>query len=898
MGQKFKNIYYSDYPAEATHKKNLTLAFGEKDNELFTLVKPLSSHELRELLGQSSYSKLQANAAKEGLSVGTFCLRTLRQKASRVSEAKSAYKVEHNPDSILLTVDPIQTTFKGGRLEPLHNWYPYLEGYSPDFVNYLLKQFAPNASRVLDPFSGTGTTPLTASRSGLHAFYCELNPMLQFLTETKTFASSLGIVDRESLSSRLDTLATDIEALVSSCRTDAALNKSYTDIFGKSLFFSEYVFTQILKTRTVIDDLSCTDPTSARFLCIAVLSSLIPASYLIRRGDVRFKTEVELGRGQEELLPTIQRNLKMISADLMRLKPIANPAMLVSGNARDLENLPRLDIDTVITSPPYLNGTNYFRNTKVELWFLRCLRSPADLSNFRSQAITSGINDVTVGKSIEFSSPSLKALLERLEASAYDARIPRMVATYFSDMRRVFMAVKKHLSSNAIMMIDIGDSSYSNVHVPTHSLLKEVLEEQGFVLEREITLRRRMSRSGFPLSQVLLAARFPRQRPTRLSEAAPALQPQWGQSWHGFKANLPHQKGEYAKRNWGNPLHSLCSYQGKMKPSLASHLVATFVPEGGKMLDPFAGVGTIPFEAALQGKHSWAFDISPTALCITSAKVGVLEEQACERQMEALQMFLKAEQVMEDELAGASHIRFNGVLTEYFNTDTFREILLARRYFLANPPQTASESLVMASLLHILHGNRPYALSRNSHPITPFAPTGDAEYRPLMPRLRDKVRRSLKVPHTSSFCPGKTYEQDATSWWPHQVDALDAVITSPPFFDSTRFYLANWMRLWFCGWEVNDFKTQPLAFVDERQKVSFEVYAPLLRQARERLKSGGVVVFHLGESRKCNMAEALIKVAAPWFKVEDFFSENVSHCESHGIRDKGTVTSHQYLVLS
>jgi hypothetical protein len=51
--------------------------------------------------------------------------------------------------------------------------------------------------------------------------------------------------------------------------------------------------------------------------------------------------------------------------------------------------------------------------------------------------------------------------------------------------------------------------------------------------------------------------------------------------------------------------------------------------------------------------------------------------------------------------------------------------------------------MVPACLLHILQGNRPYALSRRSHPITPFAPTGPAEYRPLLPRLREKVARSL-----------------------------------------------------------------------------------------------------------------------------------------------------------
>ena len=45
------------------------------------------------------------------------------------------------------------------------------------------------------------------------------------------------------------------------------------------------------------------------------------------------------------------------------------------------------------------------------------------------------------------------------------------------------------------------------------------------------------------------------------------------------------------------------------------------------------------------------------------------------------------------------------------------------------------------------------------------------------------------------------------------------------------------------------------------------------------------------------MAEAIGRVAAPWFRVADKFSESVEHCESHGIRDKGTVKAHDFLVL-
>jgi hypothetical protein len=139
--------------------------------------------------------------------------------------------------------------------------------------------------------------------------------------------------------------------------------------------------------------------------------------------------------------------------------------------------------------------------------------------------------------------------------------------------------------------------------------------------------------------------------------------------------------------------------------------------------------------------------------------------------------------------------------------------------------------------------------------------------------------------------------QDATSWWPREIDQLDAVITSPPFFDSTRYYLANWLRLWFAGWSPRDFKGRPLSFLDERQKKSFDVYVPILRQARERLKQNGIVVLHLGKSSKCDMASELIRLGKRWFRSADVFDESVAHCESHGIRDKGTVTSHQYLVL-
>jgi DNA modification methylase len=894
MPQEFKSIYFPDFPADSAKQKNLTLAFGRRNEDLYKAIKPLSSHEIRELLGHSSFNSLQIAASRRGLNINLYCLNVLRSHfALRKTTKQETLPFAAKPSRPL--IEPIQATFRGGQKEPLHEWFPYLEGYSPLFVEQVIEEFAPDASVVLDPFAGTGTTALTAAKLGRTGLYCELNPLLQFLIEVKVLATTLNTKERQRTARVVQEIAADFRSLITRADADLELQIAYSRTFSHSQFFESPVYEDVLRARTALDRFACDEPFAVKLLTVGILSSLVDCSRLIRRGDLRFRNKKEQALTISDLAAAIKPRIERIANDLERLTPISQRPLLICEDARSLEQLPPLQVEAIITSPPYPNGTNYFRNTKLELWFLRCLRTANDLSDFRLRAITAGINDVTASKQRIETTDEIASVVDQLNKTAYDARIPKMIGCYFGDIKRVFSSVKKHLVPGAKIIIDIGDSAYGGVHVPSHSLMASVLRSEAYTLEREIQLRKRTGRGRLPLTQALLVFRYQggdgnkrRQLPSKI----------FGENkWKHFKTYLPHQQDDFAKRNWGHPLHSLCSYQGKMKPSLASHLVSAFLSTGDSMLDPFAGVGTIPFEAALCGVKAYGFEISPAALHIAAAKLSPATPNECDFVMDSLQRFLLEEKVTDQEIESARAIHFNGPLIEYFEKRTLRELLLARRYFRINPPQSSAASLVFASLLHILHGNRPYALSRRSHPITPFAPTGDYEYRPLMPRLRDKVRRSLEVTYQNTFTIGKMFYQDATNWWPQEVKDLAAIITSPPFFDSTRFYLANWMRLWFCGWEATDFKSQPLAFVDERQKRSFRIYESIFRQGRERLRPNGVFVLHLGKSKKCDMATELTKIASPWFRVADTFTEDVEHCESHGIRDKGTVTAHQFVVL-
>ena len=886
--QMFKTVYLPAHPAEVSSQRHLKVAFGAKEADLYQTIKNRSSEEIRRLLGVTDYADLQRYANDRHLSLNKACILLLRE-ALDSNTLVDSWEGQN--------FDPLFATHRGGDRYLFHHWYPLLEGFSPRFVQSVLERFAPESQIVLDPFGGAGTAPLTVARMGKQGMYCELNPVLQFVTETKLSALRLKLVDRQRLASNMRDAALALPFTLGNHSPDDSLRLAYDNVFHGSRFFDDATMSHVLQLRSYADNLGETWPLLSRIFTVAVLASIVPSSQMKRAGDLRYKTKSELEHKPFPIYEGVVSRLECMAGDLERTESVSGDAILVSEDARSLTNLPSLGVDSVVTSPPYLNGTNYVRNLKLELWFLRALRRPQELGAWRFKAITGGINDVTKMKCYHDCPEAALETLASVSKTAYDSRIPMMVAAYFADMQRVFEAMSPHLKRGAMVAIDIGDSRYAGIHVQTDRLLCEIAGPLGYRHSDSQLLRVRKSKDGGVLSQKLLTFEY-QGAPTTPRAKNSALHASIKRQWTTFKRELPHQEKPFSKRNWGHPLHSLCSYEGKMKPSLARFLTDMFVPSNGSVLDPFGGIGTIPFEACLQGKKAFAIELSPAAYAISRGKLKRPDPANVRSVVDSLAKYLDENQPTNADVESTKLINFNKTLDQFYHRQTLTEILSARDYFRQSQDDSTEQDYVLACLLHILHGNRPYALSRNSHSITPFAPTGPTEYRPVMEKLVAKVERGLNVEYPTEWIDGEVFLQDSTLWWPHHIDNLDAVITSPPFFDSTRFYLSNWIRLWFCGWEKQDFSSKPLLFLESRQKKAMTVYEGILRQARERLKRGGVLVLHLGKSSKSDMASELKNVAKPWFRAYDLFEESVTHTESHGVRDKGRVTGHQFLVLT
>ncbi len=486
--QKFKSISFTD--KRNNKSKVVPIAFTEKEQNLYTLVNKLSSQEIRNIIGYSDYSELCVAAEQDKRNVSQF-IKFLLDKALQKN------------DGIIAASD---VTFKSSKTIPFNRWYPYIEGYSPDFVKTIINKYIPNKCIIYEPFAGTGTTIFASGSMGYRTYYSEINPLLQFLIKTKLNVLKTTNDERDIVCHNLITLMDEFLGFNHIINNE--LEENYKRVFKSSIYFPDENYNEILKVKTFID--SKAESLTRDIFTIAILACLIPSSFLKKQGDLRFKTKKELEKGIPKFSDILNDKINEIYNDLKfeLVNNVAYNHTLIHSNAKCIGQVSCEKIGCVLTSPPYLNGTNYIRNTKLELWFLGYLRSEKDLRTFRDEILTSGINDVKVSNFIDVDIESKSMLLSKtitsLKETAYDVRIPQMAKCYFSEMYQIFNGVHPKLENNAHLLIDIGDSVFNGVHIRTDDILIEILESIGYKFVEKIKLRERRSRGGQIVTQVLI----------------------------------------------------------------------------------------------------------------------------------------------------------------------------------------------------------------------------------------------------------------------------------------------------------------------------------------------------------------------------------------------------------
>ncbi|MEF1189939.1 hypothetical protein QTO04_11690 [Vibrio parahaemolyticus] len=160
-----------------------------------------------------------------------------------------------------LKVDPKDVTHVGGKGEFLHDWYAYLEGYSSEFVRSVLDTYMPNASSILEPFAGVGTTPLTLGFQGVKTYYSEINPAMRKVINAKLTIAALPKEKKLQLAHEIRGLSHDLPVLYIQHVERTELKRHYEAAFKNSVYFNDDMFSKVLKIRSLNDELISKKPT-------------------------------------------------------------------------------------------------------------------------------------------------------------------------------------------------------------------------------------------------------------------------------------------------------------------------------------------------------------------------------------------------------------------------------------------------------------------------------------------------------------------------------------------------------------------------------------------------------------------------------------------------------------
>jgi DNA modification methylase len=398
-------------------------------------------------------------------------------------------------------------TFRSNEATPVHRWWPYVQGYSAEFVAGVLARsgLAPGA-RVLDPFAGSGTTLVEARRAGCLAVGFELLPPAVLAARVKTrFELDPGALGRAA------------DRIV---RARPQRPRGPLPFLRETLRqFDPDALDELRRLGEALPPEGSPVGDAAR---LAFGRILIPSSRLHRSPCLGYAPHpssnapapVERFR---DAIRTMQEDLEELAPSRDRWGPTAR---VETRDAR-AGGAPTASIDLAITSPPYVNGMDYVMNYKVDLAWLGYARSYADLRALRGAEVA--CDNLPREETAAYLAlrnlpdPWLAEILRGIRANVFRKRTYRrddmhaVVHRYFDDLARVLVRVRRALRPGGRFVLVVGDSLLAGVYVPGDLLLARIGARVGFAIESVEVARARRSgqRRSFELRESVVTLRRP-----------------------------------------------------------------------------------------------------------------------------------------------------------------------------------------------------------------------------------------------------------------------------------------------------------------------------------------------------------------------------------------------------
>jgi SAM-dependent methyltransferase len=387
-------------------------------------------------------------------------------------------------------------------------FFPYYAGYPETFAREVLRSARlSDGALVLDPWNGSGTTTLAASRLGLSARGLDLNPVMVVVARARLLPPS----EADHLKPLAASILPAVDTTVLPMHDDDPLLDWFEPRAAAAVRAIERNIGHVLLgdsavtlDGTRLDHISGTTATfyvalfsACRHLVHRFQSSNPTWLRRPRAGETKVAADaLEVGRLFKENVAAMASGLAALGTtdDLSLERAIQEISVADTAS----HSLPRQSVDFVLTSPPYCTRIDYTAATRIELAVLDPLVSLKARELGRKMIGSTQVPVRDPEPSDDWGSTCLR-FLEHLKSHPSKASAGYYYKThldYFDKMLASIEHLADALKPTGGAVLVVQDSYYKDIHNDLPTIISELAAAKGLVLARRDNFQLNRSMAG------------------------------------------------------------------------------------------------------------------------------------------------------------------------------------------------------------------------------------------------------------------------------------------------------------------------------------------------------------------------------------------------------------------
>jgi len=338
---------------------------------------------------------------------------------------------------------------------PIH---PFPARMAPELAIARLRKLPPQ-SIVLDPMAGSGTVIRHALEAGHQAIGFDLDPLAVLMSGVWT-----SQVQDQSVEALFNEVLSEARSLNPESIALPWIDANQETREFVNFWFAERQQLDLRRLAYVLWQLDRPYVRREKRLAANVLRIALSRVIIVKDNGASLARDVSHSRPHKvaesstfDVFVGVERAVRHIRQRLLQ-SPLQATGRVSIGDARLMNNIRSSAIDSVITSPPYLNAIDYMRGHRLSLVWLGYPLS--DLRQIRSSSIGAE-------RAPDEKEPNLSENISEVMAplDLLSSRHAAMVKRYAGDIYRMMLEIARVLKSTGKAILVVGNSCLQNTSV-------------------------------------------------------------------------------------------------------------------------------------------------------------------------------------------------------------------------------------------------------------------------------------------------------------------------------------------------------------------------------------------------------------------------------------------------